>query len=157
VPGRIERATRDWYLEIVHASQPARSHSQIVVPIFVEAWERTNAKPLIDPLLWKELKSSPLSPLKSELNGKSVWQRIDLWRQNRKIKSRGTYAKLFAGATDAYRAGQYHTARRLAYRCPFAKYSCVNDLRWLKLLVKLHLNSPMTIRARQLLQTIRNR
>ena len=155
-PGSIEKEVRDWHLSVLHSSMPARDRSGIAVPIFVEVWERSNAKPLIDQRLWKELEFPQMRPASSRPESESLCAEVGRWWQNGKIKSRGTYAKLFARATYAFKTGQFSSARRLIYCCLFVKLSCVSDLKWLKLLLKLHLNQNMQVRARKLFHAFRS-
>lgn len=156
VSAGVAADVRNWHLSFLHANRPARDCGAAVAPAFIEAWERTNARPLIDQWLWESLKRSTVSARQPGPARAGMWDRICRWRQNRKIQREGTYAKLFSSATQATRAGKYSSARRLSYRCLLAKFWCVGDQDWLKLLVKLHLNRNLETRFKRMMQTFKS-
>ncbi len=155
-PGSIEEKVRDWNFTVLHSGKQPRPRSEQVVSIFAETWERTCARPLVDRSLWKQLECRQQPGSKNLAKKNGYWMGMYLWRQNRKIRSQGTYAKLFSDARFAHKTGRYGMGRKLIYHSLLAKYSCIGDLRWLKLLVKLHLNQPMEAKVKRWMQTFRS-
>jgi hypothetical protein len=133
----VEDRLRDWLLRIVHVGRLPQNWSKVTVPFFIEAWKRTNVRPLIDRALQESLNFHKPSTKTSGATERFL-DRISLWRLNKKIQRRGTYVRLYSRATRELRAGKLSLARKLTYRCLLAQLSCVGKPEWLKLLIKLH-------------------
>lgn len=153
-PAEVEDKVRDWFLRFVFANGPAPTASTLVLPVFVEAWKRTDSTPQIDPALWAKLTACGPTVRKAAPGLDSPHESSSLSRLNRIIKRQGTRARLLARGRLALAAGKPGLARTLIYQCLRADVSCLARMDWIKLFIKAHSGRALSARLKRSFQWI---
>jgi hypothetical protein len=153
-PTMVDQKVRDWYLRFLFANDPAPTARTLALPLFVEAWRRTDSTPQMDPTLWAELEACAASDRRAVGLFAKVSDRVSLWRLNRTIRSRGVRARLISRGRLALATGKVKAARKLSYECLLKSPPSLWDLNWIKLFVKAHSGKGLVVSLKNGLQWV---
>lgn len=166
-PMPVEQTHRDWFIQYLHSKEATPTEGTVAESAFVQAWRWTAGEPTVDWELWNELRACQIPegrmagegagtprPRALEVSRGNLRtrrprsfsqptfkERVAFWRLNRRIRRRGTRARLITGAQLALLNGKRGLARRLAYACLLRNPGSPGDLAWIKLFIKSHLSS----------------
>jgi len=138
-PVPVNAASRDWLGEYLHSGEKVNRRT-IATYAFIEAWQRDTGEPRMDASLWELL--GRIQDGASQTESKAplrVWDRVDLWWLNFKIRRSGMRCRLLMNAALAFKTGNRSVARRLTYECVWRQFTCCLDFDWIKMATKAHL------------------